>query len=257
MCGICGWIQLNGKTDIQDSTALFEPMTAALAHRGPDDHGAVVFDDAVLSMTRLSIIDLDGGQQPIANHEETCWIVFNGEIYNFSDLRAELKGRGHRFRSRSDTEVILCAYEEWGVGCVHRLRGMFAFAIFDCRKNGAARPRLFLARDRLGKKPLYYYQDAERLIFGSEIKAILAHAGVRPTVNRDVIPLYLTYGYAPSPLTFFENIRELPAGHTLLVEDGDVMVRRYWSVPREPCSAPEVSESEYLQQVRQRFEEAV
>jgi len=257
MCGICGWIQLQGKTDIQTSTALFEPMNAALAHRGPDDHGAVVFDDAVLGMTRLSIIDLGGGQQPIANDEESCWIVFNGEIYNFIELRAELKRRGHRFRSRSDTEVILRAYEEWGVDCVQRLHGMFAFAIYDCGKDGAARPRLFLARDRLGKKPLYYYQDGDRLIFGSEIKAILAHAGVRPKVNRAVIPLYLTHGYAPSPFTFFENIRELAAGDMLLVEDGDVIIRRYWNVPREPVSAPQPSESEYFQQVRERFEEAV
>jgi len=257
MCGICGWIQLQGNTDIPTSTALFEPMNSALAHRGPDDHGAVVFDDAVLGMTRLSIIDLDGGQQPIANEQESCWIVFNGEIYNFVELRDELKARGRRFHSRSDTEVILRAYEEWGVDCVRRLRGMFAFAVYDRRKEGAPRPRLFLARDRLGKKPLYYYQDGERLIFGSEIKAILVHAGVRPRVNRAVIPLYLAYGYAPSPCTFFEAIRELPPGHMLLVEDGDVILRRYWSVPREPDSAPRHSESEYFGQVRERFEEAV
>jgi asparagine synthase (glutamine-hydrolysing) len=257
MCGICGWIQLQGETDIQASTALFEPMNAALAHRGPDDHGAVVFDNAVLSMTRLSIIDLEGGHQPIANDEESCWIVFNGEIYNFSELRPELEGRGHRFRTRCDTEVILRSYEAWGVECVQRLRGMFAFAIYDCRENSAFRPRLLLARDRLGKKPLYYYQDDERLIFGSEIKAILAHAEVRRQVNRSVIPLYLTYGYAPSPLTFFENIHELPAGHTLHVEDGDVVVRRYWSVPREPCSEPEFAESEYVERLREGFEEAV
>ncbi|MGE5215440.1 MAG: asparagine synthase (glutamine-hydrolyzing) [Chloroflexota bacterium] len=257
MCGICGWVQLQGKTDFQTSTGLFEPMNAALAHRGPDDHGAVVFDDAALGMTRLSIIDIDGGQQPITNEEENCWIVFNGEIYNFIELRDELKNRGRRFRSRSDTEVILRAYEEWGVDCVQRLRGMFAFAIYDRRKERRPRPRLFLARDRLGKKPLYYYRDGERLIFGSEIKAILAHAGVRPRVNRAVIPLYLAYGYTPSPFTFFEDIHELPPGHMLLVEDGEVAVRRYWSVPREPDSAPRLSESEYFQQVNEHFEEAV
>src|SRR5258706_2983132 len=257
MSGICGGIQLNGKTVFAAATSLFEPMTSALTHRGPDDHGAVVFDNAVLSMTRLSIIDLEGGQQPIANEGENCWIVFDGEIYNFKELRAELEGRGQRFRSRSDTEVILRAYEEWGVECVRRLRGMFAIAIYDRRKKSAARPRLFLARDRLGKKPLYYYQDDERLIFGSEIKAILAHAEVRPEVNRSVIPLYLTYGYAPSPMTFFENIRELPSGHSLLVEDGEVILRRYWSAPRELNSAPELAEAEYLQHVRESFEDAV
>ncbi len=255
MCGICGWIELQGKSDIGWSTALFEPMNAALAHRGPDDHGAVVFDDAVLGMTRLSIIDIEGGQQPIANQAETCWIVFNGEIYNFVDLRDELKRRGHRFRSRSDTEVVLCAYEEWGVDCVKRLRGMFAFAIYDGRKR--AELRLFLARDRLGKKPLYYHQDANRLVFGSEIKAMLAHPGVRAIVNRAVMPLYLAYGYVPSPLTFFENIHELPPGHMLWVEGDQTAIRRYWSAPREPVDAPRFFESEYIQQVRERFEEAV
>jgi asparagine synthase (glutamine-hydrolysing) len=257
MSGICGWIQLNGKTEFAAATSLFEPMTSTLTHRGPDDHGAVVFDNAVLSMTRLSIVDLEGGQQPIANEGENCWIVFDGAIYNFKELRAELEGRGQRFRSRSDTEVILRAYEEWGVECVKRLRGMFAIAIYDRRKKSPARPRLFLARDRLGKKPLYYCQDDERLIFGSEIKAILAHAEVRPKVNRNVIPLYLTHGYAPGPITFFENIRELPPGHSLLVEDGEVSLRRYWRVPRELNSAPELAEAEYLQQVRESFEQAV
>ena len=264
MCGICGWIQLNGKTDIQHSTLIFEPMSAAINHRGPDDHGAVVFDDAVLGMTRLSIIDLAGGQQPIANENEDCWIVFNGEIYNFMELRAELQGLGHRFRSRSDTEVILRAYEQWGADCVGRLRGMFAFAIYDCRKqerprnkDSRHRPRLFLARDRVGKKPLYYYQDDERLIFGSEIKALLAHSSVRPRVNRSVIPLYLTYGYVPSPHTFFEDICELPPGHTLTVTDGEVKVHPYWEVPRDGGAEAALSEEEYLRQVREHFEEAV
>lgn len=189
---------------------VFEPMNTAITHRGPDDHGAVVFDNAVLGMTRLSVIDVDGGQQPITNEMEDCWIVFDGEIYNFIEMRKELQNRGHRFRSRSDTEVILRAYEEWGADCVQWLQGMFAFAIYDRRQerkprqgNLNAPPRLFLARDRLGKKPLYYYQDEERLIFGSEIKALLAHPAVPATVNRPMIPLYLTYGYVPGPGTFF------------------------------------------------------
>ena len=264
MCGICGWIQLNGKTDIQTSTAWFEPMNASLAHRGPDDRGAVVFDDAVLGMTRLSIIDIDGGQQPIANEAEDCWIVFNGEIYNFKELRDTLQGRGHHFRTRSDTEVILRAYEEWGVDCVRRLRGMFAFAICDRRKSkdhqGKARApssRLFLARDRVGKKPLFYFLDEEQFIFGSEIKAILAHPAVRPRVNRAVVPLYLTYGYAPSPATFFEDIYELPPGHTAIVDKGGVSVSRYWELPRDSVTEPAHSEAEYFQQVRDHFEDAV
>jgi len=159
--------------------------------------------------------------------------VFNGEIYNFVELREELKTRGHRFRSRSDTEVILRAYEEWGVDCVQRLRGMFAFAIYD-RRQGAghrgagAHPRMVLARDRVGKKPLYYYQDEERVIFGSEIKAILAHPSVRARVNRTVIPLYLAYGYVPSPFTLFEDIYELPPGHMLSFGDGKIAIRQFW-----------------------------
>ena len=264
MCGIYGWIQLHGKTDIHTAALVFEPMNAAITHRGPDDHGAVVFDNAVLGMTRLSIIDLEGGQQPITNEAEDCWIVFNGEIYNFVELRKELKNRGHQFRSRSDTEVILRAYEEWGADCVGRLQGMFAFAIYDRRQdrkrrdgNLNARPRLFLARDRLGKKPLYYYQDEERLIFGSEIKALLAHPAVPARVNRAVIPLYLTYGYVPSPCTFFEDICELPPGHTLTVADGDVALQQYWEVPRDRGSETVLSEKEYVRLVREHFEDAV
>jgi asparagine synthase (glutamine-hydrolysing) len=264
MSGICGWIQLNGKTNIQNSTVWFEPMNASLAHRGPDDRGAVVFDDAVLGMTRLSIIDVDGGQQPIANEAEDCWIVFNGEIYNFKELRDTLQGRGRHFRTRSDTEVILRAYEEWGADCVRRLRGMFAFAICDRRKpkdhRGKAKgpsARLFLARDRVGEKPLFYFFDEEQFIFGSEIKAILAHPAVRPRVNRAVVPLYLTYGYVPSPETFFEDIYELPPGHTAIVENGSVNVSRYWQLARDRVIEPVHAEAEYFQQVRDYFEDAV
>jgi asparagine synthase (glutamine-hydrolysing) len=264
MCGICGWIQLNGKTDIQTSTVFFEPMTTALTHRGPDDHGAVVFEDAALGMTRLSVIDVVGGQQPIANEAENCWIVFNGEIYNFKELRDTLKGRGHRFRTQSDTEVILRAYEEWGVDCVRQLRGMFAFAVCDRRplkdSRGNVRApstRLFLARDRVGKKPLFYFQDEDQLVFASEIKAILAHPTVRPRVNRAVVPLYLAYGYVPSPATFFEDIYELPPGYTAMVEDGTVTVSQYWEIPREQSIEPMLCEADYFQQVRDTFEDAV
>src|SRR5262245_23174864 len=259
MCGIFGWIQLSGKSDIQSSTVGFEPMNSAIAHRGPDDHGAVVFDDGVLGMTRLSIIDLEGGQQPITNEAEDCWIVFNGEIYNFVELREQLRARGHRFRTRSDTEVILRAYEEWGGDCVGRLHGMFAFAIYDRRKREKTggelrnRPRLFLARDRLGKKPLYYYQDDQWLVFGSEIKAILAHPSVHRRVNRPIIPLYLAYGFVPSPHTFFEDINELTPGHTLTVENGEAVLRRYWQVPRGGASEPARSDAEYFRLVREHF----
>jgi asparagine synthase (glutamine-hydrolysing) len=239
-------------------------MTTTIAHRGPDDRGVVVFDDAALGMTRLSIIDLAGGHQPMANQTEDCWIVFNGEIYNFLDLRIELKNRGYRFRTRSDTEVVLHAYEEWGEDFLHRLRGMFALAIYDrrhsktdskdCAHKGS---RLFLARDRVGKKPLYYYRDDKYLIFGSEIKAILAHLSVHRRVNQSVVPLYLAYGYVPAPHTFFEDIYELPPAHTLTVRDGEINIGQYWEVPAGRASDSALNERQCIERLRELFEQAV
>jgi asparagine synthase (glutamine-hydrolysing) len=264
MCGISGWFQINSKVAIQDSALGIESMTTTIAHRGPDDRGVVVFDDAALGMTRLSIIDLAGGHQPMANNTEDCWIVFNGEIYNFNELREELRVKGHRFRSRSDTEVILCAYEEWGSDCVRRLRGMFALAIYDrrwpkttTRRVGSKTSTLLLTRDRIGKKPLYYYRDEERLIFGSEIKVILAHPSVRRAINRSVIPLYLTHGYVPAPFTMFEDIYELPPGHTLTVRDGEVKVSKYWDLPVPESSDRIFTEKQYIVRLQELFEEAV
>jgi asparagine synthase (glutamine-hydrolysing) len=264
MCGISGWFHINATIGTQDSTLAMESMTATIAHRGPDDCGVAVFDDAALGMTRLSIIDLVGGHQPMANETEDCWIVFNGEIYNFLDLRGELKASGCRFRTRSDTEVVLRAYEEWGEECLYRLRGMFAFAIYDNRhsKNDSkARPlrkaRLFLARDRVGKKPLYYYTDGDHLIFGSEIKAILAHPSVCRRVNQRVLPLYLTHGYVPAPYTFFEDIYELPPAHTLTVRDGEINISQYWEVSARPASETALNERQCIVRLRELFEEAV
>ncbi|MGH7963833.1 MAG: asparagine synthase (glutamine-hydrolyzing) [Candidatus Binatia bacterium] len=263
MCGICGWIRSRSLSGEERST--LERMNATLAHRGPDDAGTVIFDDAALAMSRLSIIDLTTGHQPIANEAKTCWIVYNGEIYNFLDLRWELENRGYRFQTRSDTEVILHAYEEWGPDCVRHLRGMFAFAIYDRRlqsSNHSAHPptaggRLFLARDRVGKKPLYYYADAERFLFASETKALLAHPTVPRRINRRVIPLYLAYGYVPAPSTIFEGICELPPGHTVIVQDGRVTVQSYWEVPGPIVADGRRSEQEYIERLRELFAEAV
>jgi asparagine synthase (glutamine-hydrolysing) len=264
MCGIYGWIQFHAKTGIESSALKLEQMNATLTHRGPDNRGAVVFDDGVLGMTRLAIIDIGGGLQPIANETEDCWIVFNGEIYNFADLRAELEAKGRRFRTLSDTEVILRAYEEWDTDCVDRLRGMFAFAIYDRRglRHHRGMPpqpgsRLLMARDRLGKKPLYYYQDDNHLIFASEIKAILAHPAVHAQVNPRVMPLYLTYGYVPGPSTFFEDICELPPGHRLTIAAGDIAVERYWKIPRHAESRSEVSEKRLVEELHGHLEESV
>lgn len=236
MCGICGWICFHRDDEAKES--IVKQMNSLLTHRGPDQAGAKIFPDMAMAMSRLSIIDLATGQQPIGNEDKTCWIVFNGEIYNFMDLRAHLEKLGHIFSSRTDTEVILHAYEEWGPECVHHLRGMFAFAIYDSRRNqgdhdktSSTGPRLFLARDRVGKKPLYYYHDEHRLIFASEIKAILAHPQTPRQVNRQVIPLYLAYGYVPAPQTIFAGIQELPPGHTLLADKGKIKVTEYWDIP--------------------------
>ncbi|OGP66150.1 MAG: asparagine synthase (glutamine-hydrolyzing) [Deltaproteobacteria bacterium RBG_13_53_10] len=258
MCGICGWINRSFTQNVERST--LERMNATLAHRGPDDTGSVIFENAALAMSRLSVIDLTTGHQPISNEDETCWIVYNGEIYNFLDLRRELEARGHRFRTRSDAEVTLHAYEEWGLDCVHRLRGMFAFAIYDLGSRAPqhpSTPALFLARDRVGKKPLYYYQDSEHFIFASEIKAILAHPVVPRRVNRHVIPLYLGYGYVPAPNTMFEHIYELLPGHTLTVQDGQIKIQEYWDVTYPHYHDFHLSEQETVIQLRELLKEAI
>ena len=264
MCGICGWIDIDTPRDSCLKRPSLAKMSVAIEHRGPDDWGKAEFEDAGIAMTRLSIIDLNSGHQPIANDGQDCWIVFNGEIYNFQELRKQLEGRGYRFKTRSDTEVVLRAYENWGDEFLHHLRGMFALAIYDSRpaRNGAAEirrrtPRLLLARDRVGKKPLYYYQHDGRIIFGSEIKAILADPSVTAQVRRSVLPLYLSYGYVPAPDTFFENIFELPPAHRLVVENGAVTVDRYWQAPRQKAIEPALSEKQYIERLRELFEEAV
>ena len=238
-------------------------MSVTIEHRGPDDWGKAEFKDAAIAMTRLSIIDLTGGHQPMANDREDCWIVFNGEIYNFLDLRKELQAKGYRFKTHSDTEVVLRAYEEWGDECLLRLRGMFALAIYDSRfaNNRSAdcvgkRSRLLLARDRVGKKPLYYYRDETRIIFGSEIKAILADPSVKVKVRRNILPLYLTYGYVPAPDTFFENIYELAPGHKLVVQNGEMAIDQYWKLPPQDVGI-KLSDKQYVERLRELFEDAV
>jgi asparagine synthase (glutamine-hydrolysing) len=232
-------------------------MNSTLAHRGPDDSGVLVFENAALANSRLSVIDLDTGHQPISNEDKTRWIIHNGEVYNFFDLRQELEKLGHSFRTQSDTEVVLHAYEQWGIECVHRFKGMFAFAIFDFQPQERKNPQLFIARDRVGKKPLYYYQDADNFIFASEIKALLAHPAVSSRVNRQVIPLYLAYGYVPAPFTILEAIYELPPGHFLTIQDSQVAVREYWDVTYPSDSLPRPSEEKIVGQLGELLEEAV
>ena len=224
MCGIAGIVAADRLQP--DDHARAQLMRDIIAHRGPDGAGLFADDQAVLGHRRLSIVDLSGGHQPLANEDESVWIVFNGEIYNHTDLRPELESAGHRYKTRSDTETIVHAYEQWGDGCVDRLRGMFAFAIWD-----APRRRLFLARDRLGVKPLYWARAGDRLIFASEIKSILESRLVRAEADEARVPELLSTRYLSGTETLFKGISRLLPGHSLVFESGGVTTRQYWDVP--------------------------
>ncbi|PYM98683.1 MAG: asparagine synthase (glutamine-hydrolyzing) [Candidatus Rokuibacteriota bacterium] len=246
MCGIAGHV---GPT----APALLPAMLGLLKHRGPDDSGIHEGADVGLGMTRLAIIDLVTGQQPMGDVNGRYWIVFNGEIYNFRQLRAELEAAGRSFRTRSDTEVILQTYAAYGEACVERLRGMFAFAIWD----GAER-RLFLARDRLGKKPLYYWHRGRLLLFASEPKALLCHPAVSRSLDWAAFHHYLAFGYTPAAHSIFGEIRKLPPAHTATFADGRLALRRYWQLPLGV--APAVARTplaEQLAAVREQVRESV
>ncbi len=240
MCGIAGIVSRDGLH--ADATARAERMRDVLAHRGPDEAGLHADAFAVLTHRRLSIVDLGTGQQPLSNENGAIWVSYNGEIYNHTDLRRELESRGHRYRTRSDTETIVHAYEEWGDDCVHRFRGMFAFAVWD-----APRRRLLLVRDRLGIKPLYWTRVADRLLFASEIKALFAAGLIEPEANEKVLPEVLSTRYTAGAETMFRGVYKLLPGHRLVCQDGGVTITRYWDVPvgrrerRSPASADVVA----------------
>ena len=221
MCGIVGFVNKGPK---RVDRSILERMNAAIAHRGPDDDGFYLNDGVALGMRRLSIIDLASGQQPIHNADKTTWIVFNGEIYNYQELRKDLEKRGHRFYTNSDTEAIIHLYDDYGADCLEHLRGMFAFAIWDTRDKS-----LFLARDRVGKKPiLYSHQDNGGLIFGSEFQALLQHPDISREVDQEAIDSYLSYQCIPAPQTAFKQIRKLEPGHWLRWKNGTFETQRYW-----------------------------
>jgi len=224
MCGICGIMTFSPSVAIAPEE--LRRMNEAIFHRGPDEEGFYHHEQIGMAMRRLSIIDLSSGQQPISNEDGTLWIVYNGEIYNYLELRAELERRGHRFKTKSDTEAIVHAYEEYGVDCPSKLNGMFSFAIWDTRRRS-----LFLSRDRLGKKPLYYYAGRDRFLFASEMKSILQAQGVPRRISPQALDLYLTYEYVPAPHTILADLKKLPAGHSLLIKaDGKTELRRYWDL---------------------------
>src|SRR5437868_14460913 len=213
MCGICG--QFNFARNEPVEPEKIRRMTGSIRHRGPDDEGYLISGPLGLGFRRLSIIDLAGGHQPMSDVEETVLVIFNGEIYNYRELRAELRSKGHEFRTNSDTEVIIHGYKEWGAEVLNHLNGMFGLAIWDVKKQ-----RLVVARDAMGIKLIYYRITNGQLTFGSEIRPILAAQDSKPEVNPDALNLFLRFRYTPSPLTIFQGIRKLPPGTMLVFERG-------------------------------------
>jgi len=232
MCGIAGIVGI--EPSYQAEPVEVHRMCQTIVHRGPDDEGIYAHGRAGLGMRRLSIIDLSTGHQPIHNEDNDLWVVFNGEIYNFPELRPELEARGHRFYTNSDTEVIVHLYEEYGADFVKRLRGMFALAVWDQRRQ-----KLLLARDRFGKKPLYYAMDSERLLFGSEIKALLAVAPELAETDLHGLLNFFYFGYIPDPHHACNRIQKLSPGHLLEFTEGQVCVHKYWDLPADGTYEPE------------------
>ncbi len=240
MCGICGKISYRSSHIKED---LLLKMCRSFSYRGPDDEGIYSFDQTGadskkvgvgLGHRRLSIIDLSqAGHQPMSNEDDSLWITYNGEIYNFRELRAELIAKGHRFRSKTDTEVILHLYEEQGTQCVHNLSGMFSFAVWDEKRS-----RLWLCRDRLGIKPLVYYWDGSNLAFASEIKALLQDPSIPKELDEEALVLYLAFNYVPAPYTIFKGIRKLEPGHYLVLQNGELEIEEYWDIPRASSPDP-------------------
>jgi len=248
MCGIAGWVGAGG-----GNREVLDAMLKILEHRGPDDTGRYLDGEAALGMTRLSIIDLVTGQQPMRSEDGAVTLVFNGEIYNFRDLRGELQARGRRFATRSDTEVLLRAWEAYGPACVDRLRGMFAFAVWDARRR-----RLFLARDRVGKKPLYYWHRDGVLVFASEPKALLRHPAVGRALDLTALEHYAAFGYTPAARSIFDGIAKLPPGHTATLAGGVLSVARYWTLPAGAATAARPApREELLGRVRAEVRDAV
>ncbi len=248
MCGITGYLNLN-KELLGTDTALIAKMCGSIEHRGPDEEGMKIIGPSALGMTRLSIIDLATGQQPITNEDGSIWIVFNGEIYNYQELQDRVIKNGHKLATKSDTETIVHLYEDYGVDCLQYLEGMFAFAIWDSNKQ-----RLFIARDRMGEKPLHWTISNNQFIFGSEIKAILAHPGAKVELNEDVLQQYLALEYVPAPFSLFKGIHKLLPAHYLIVEDGQVNAKNYW---QPDVKQNDIAEEEALEQAEELLSRSI
>lgn len=248
MCGICGKINHDLNKSVESS--IISDMMKSILHRGPDDEGTYIKKNIGLGFRRLSIIDLNTGHQPMQNEDGTVWIIFNGEIYNYLELRSLLQKKGHVFRTKTDTECIVHLYEEYAHECVNYLNGMFAFAIWDERKN-----QVFIARDRLGEKPLFYYHDEECFIFSSEVKSILLNPEIKKELNLEAMDSYLSLRFISAPHTMFKNIKKLPAGHCLILKNGILNIERYW----EPSyvKKTEKSKKQIIEQLRELFSDCV
>src|SRR6059058_4665768 len=249
MCGIC--VQFNFASDEPVESTTVRHMTDTIAHRGPDDEGYFISGPLGLGFRRLSIIDLAGGHQPMADAEETVWVIFNGEIYNFKELRRELEQLGYSFRTNCDTEVIVHGYREWGTDVFNHLNGMFGLAIWDVRKK-----RLVVARDAMGIKLIYYRVSGKQITFGSEIRAILAGQESRTDVDPMALNLFLRFRYTPSPLTIFQGIRKLAPGTMLVAEKGQCREERWYNFVPAPFATPKKDE-EAIAELRHLYKNAV
>ncbi len=249
MCGITGIMNFERSAPV--SGPVVEKMCSAIRHRGPDDQGVVALGPVALGSRRLSIIDLNTGHQPIHNEDESVWVAFNGEIFNFQELRRELEKQGHKFYTKTDTEVIVHLYEQYGIDFVQKLRGFFGIALWDAKIN-----QLLLIRDRLGIKPLYYWKQNDRLLFGSELKCILQAPGPKPTVSLEAVNHYISLAYVPDPDSVFVEINKLPPGHLLVVRGNDVKLKKYWELPL-PDEANAPTEDECCERLRDLLTESV
>lgn len=251
MCGITGFVDQSPTLEPDVRASVLDRMCRVIRHRGPDDQGTFVSGGVCLGMRRLSIIDLAGGHQPMSGEDGSVTIVFNGEIYNYRELQLDLESRGHQFQTHSDTEAIVHAYEEYGASCVEHLRGMFAFAIWDERKR-----TLFIARDRAGKKPLYYTATPQgTLVFGSELKSLLEHPEVERELNVEALDAYLSFGYVPDPLSILRGVHKLPPGHHLTFRNGRIKIQQYWDFRYEETK--ERDAEDYLEELLALLDEAV
>ncbi len=247
MCGICGLSYSNRRTGDRE---ILQEMNAAIRHRGPDSDGFYAAEGVGLAVRRLAIIDVKGGDQPISNEDDSLWVVQNGEIYNYPQMRIELEKRGHHFKTQTDTECILHYYEDEGEACVQRFRGMFAIALWDTHKR-----RLLLARDRLGKKPIYYTVQNGEIYFCSELNGLLKALPSRPEIDLEAIDLYLSLQYVPEPRTVYKGIYKLPAASTLIWENGQAKVNRYWDYSYQTKLTGD--ESDLAEELRERLRESV